>query len=212
MSEPLTAREHALRIAALEALAAAVTAEYEKARAEAEPVFAAKYAEDGNDRQMVLLPSGEKVSQITIKAPAPSVRFQEDRVEAWAAGVIGDGAFEEYIMPAAIGTRQVIDAVKDAHPELVKTRLRPGTAKKLAEQAVKGGGWLKDEETGEKAQVADVSPGTCTGSFSFTGNDREARRARIMAELLAGRLAGVVGFGPLALPAEETAPTGGTAA
>ena len=200
MTGPLSAREHALRIAALEALADAVATEYAKARAEAEPVFAAKYAEEGNDRQLVLLPDGEKVSQLTIKSPSPSVTFRDGRVEAWAAGVIGDEAFEEYILPAAIGTRQVIDAVKAAHPELVRRRLRPGTAKKLAGQAVKGGGWLKDEETGEKAQVADISPGTCTGAFAFTGNDKAERHARIMSELLAGRLRGVIGFGPLALP------------
>ena len=57
MSE-MTARQHALRIAALEALADAVATEYAKARAEAEPVFASKYADEGNDRQAVLLPSG----------------------------------------------------------------------------------------------------------------------------------------------------------
>ena len=32
-----------------------------------------------------------------------SLRVMEDRVEAGAAGVIGDVAFEEYILPAAIG-------------------------------------------------------------------------------------------------------------
>lgn len=202
MSEPMTARDHALKVAALEAAAHAFTEAYEKARAEAEPVFAAKYTEDGNDRQMILLPSGEKVSQVTIKAPVPSVRVMEDRVEAWAAGVVGDGAFEEYILPAAIGSRQVIEAVKAAHPELVKRRLRPATAKKLAGEAVKGGGWLLDEATGEKAQVADISPGTVTGAFAFTGNDSAARRARLMEEIVSGRLRDVIGpvFGPLPLP------------
>ena len=207
MSESMTARDHALRVAALEAAAHAFTDAYEKARAEAEPVFAAKYTEDGNDRQMILLPSGEKVSQVTIKTPAPSFRFREDRVEAWAAGVIGDGAFEEYILPAAISSRQVIEAVKAAHPELVKRRLRPGTAKKLAGEAVKSGGWLLDEATGETAQVADVSPGTVTGAFAFTGNDSAARRARLMEEILSGRLRDVIGpvLGPLPLPAEGAA-------
>ncbi len=203
MNEPLTARDHALRVAALEAAAKAFTDAYEKARAEAEPVFAAKYTEDGNDRQMVLLPSGEKISQVTIKTPAPSVRVMEDRLEAWAAGVVGDGAFEEYILPAAIGTAQVIEAVKAAHPELVRRRLRPATARKLAADAVKGGGWLLDQETGETAQVAEVSPGTVTGAFAFTGNDSAARRARLMGEILSGRLRDIIGpvLGPLPLPA-----------
>lgn len=206
MSGPLTAREHALRIAALEAAAHAFTDAYEKARAEAEPVFAAKYTEDGNDRQMVLLPSGEKVSQVTIKTPAPSVRVMEDRLEAWAAGVVGDGAFEEYILPAAIGTAQVIEAVKAAHPELVRRRLRPATARKLAADAAKRDGWLVDEDTGETAQVAEVSPGTVTGAFAFTGNDSAARRARLMEEILSGRLRDIIGpvLGPLPLPEGES--------
>jgi hypothetical protein len=207
MSEPMTARDHALKVAALEAAAHAFTDAYEKARAEAEPVFAAKYTDDGNDRQMVLLPSGEKVSQVTIKTPAPSARLLEDRLEAWAAGVIGDGAFEEYILPAAIGTAQVIDAVKAAHPELVKRRLRPGTARKLAADAVKGGGWLQDDETGEKAQVAEISTGTVTGAFAFTGNDSAPRRARLMEEILSGRLRDVIGpvLGPLPVLAGDEA-------
>jgi hypothetical protein len=207
MTEPMTARDHALKVAALEAAAHAFTDAYEKARAEAEPVFAAKYTDDGNDRQMVLLPSGEKVSQVTIKTPAPSARLLEDRLEAWAAGVIGDGAFEEYILPAAIGTAQVIDAVKAAHPELVRRRLRPGTARKLAADAVKGGGWLQDDETGEKAQVAEISTGTVTGAFAFTGNDSAPRRARLMEEILSGRLRDVIGpvLGPLPVLAGDEA-------
>lgn len=201
MSAPLTARDHALRVAALEAAAAAFGDEYEKARAAAEPVFAAKYTEEGNDRQFVMLPDGERVSQVTIKEPSPVVRFRDGAVEKWAREVIGGGAFEEYVMPAAIGSRQVLEAVKAAHPELVKTRLRPATEKKLMKQAADAGGWLKDDETGVKEQVADISPGTVTGAFAFSGNDREARHARLMTELLNGRLRGVVGFGPLALPA-----------
>jgi hypothetical protein len=207
MTEAMTARDHALKVAALEAAAHAFADAYEKARAEAEPVFAAKYTDDGNDRQMVLLPSGEKVSQVTIKTPAPSARLLEGRLEAWAAGVVGDGAFEEYILPAAIGTAQVIDAVKAAHPELVRRRLRPGTARKLAADAVKGGGWLQDDETGEKAQVAEISTGTVTGAFAFTGNDSAPRRARLMEEILSGRLRDVIGpvLGPLPVLAGDEA-------
>ena len=83
MSAPSTPREHALRVAALEALKEAVIAEYEAARAAAEPVFAALYAEEGNDRQAVLLPSGEKIGQLTIKAPVPDVDMPGDGLLEW---------------------------------------------------------------------------------------------------------------------------------
>lgn len=206
MSAPLTARDHALRVAALEAAAKAFTDAYEKARKEAEPVFAAKYTEEGNDRQMVLLPSGEKISYLTIKAAPVIVDAVEGQPEQWAADHIGDEAFEEYILPAAVTSKKVVAAVKAVHPELVKRRLRPATAKRLVEQAAKAGGWLQDEETDDKQHVATIRTGEVTGAFAFTGQDGEQRRARLMAELLAGRLRDVIGevFGPQALPGGDT--------
>ena len=200
MTAPMTARDHALRIAALEALSVAVAAEYEKARAEAEPVFAAKYAEEGNDRQAVLLPDGEKVGQITIKAPAPDVEMPADGLLDWCRDHF-PAAVEEYIDPAVIGSTDVIAAVRDKLPDLIRQRVRPGTAKALTEEIVKGKGLLADRHSGEAEKVATVTPGSPTGAFAFTGANSAERRARIMAELLAGRLSGVIGFGPLALPA-----------
>jgi hypothetical protein len=205
MSAPLTARQHALRIAALEALSEAVKAEYEKARAEAEPVFAAKYAEEGNDRQAVLLPSGEKVGQFTIKAPAPVVDMPADALLDWCRDHFPH-AVEEYIDPAHLGSADVIAAVRDKLPDLIRQRVRPATAKALTEEIVKGKGLLADRHSGEAEKVATVTPGQPTGAFAFTDGKSGERRARIMAELLAGRLQGVIGFGPLALPAPEPEP------
>jgi hypothetical protein len=198
MSEPVTARDHALRVTGLEAVAGFFADEYDKARAEAEPVFRAKYTQDGNDRQMVMLPDGEKVSQITIKAAAPVVTMQPGQPGKWAAEH-NPGAFEEYIAPHAVDSREVVELVKLFYPELVKTRIRPATAKAMRDEIVKYDGWLMDED-GEKEKVADVTMGTVTGAFAFTGNDKAKRRDRIMAELLAGRLLDVIGFAPLALP------------
>lgn len=206
MSEPVTARDHALRVAVLEALKDAVTKEYERARTEAEPVFAAKYTEEGNPLQFVLLPGGERISQITITTPGPVVKFRDGAVEDWAREHVGDGAFEEYLLPAAVDTRQVLEAVKAMHPKLVKTRLRPGTRTRLEKQAAGNDGWLEDKDAGVKEQVADVSPGTVTGTFAFTGKDADPRRARIMAELLGGDpvLREIVGLDAmLALPSPE---------
>ena len=197
----MTAREHALRIATLEALADAVAAEYAKARAEAEPVFAAKYADEGNDRQAVLLPSGEKVGQLTIKAPAPSVEMTggKDALLDWCCEHF-PAAVEEYIDPAKVGSTDVIAAVRDKLPDVIRYRVRPATAKALTEEIVKGKGLLADRHSGEVEPVATVTPGKPTGAFAFTGANSGERRERLMAALLAGELRGVVGFGPLALP------------
>lgn len=200
MTAPMTAREHALRIAALEALADAVAAEYEKARREAEPVFAAKYADEGNDRQAVLLPSGERVGQITIKAPVPVVDMPRDGLLDWCLEHF-PAAVEEYIDPAKVNSTDVIAAVRDKIPDVIKVRVRPATAKALTEEIVKGRGLLADRRSGEAEQVATVAAGKPTGAFAFTGANSTERRARLMAALLAGELRGVIGFGPLAIEA-----------
>ena len=198
----MSARDYALRIAALEALADAVAAEYAKARAEAEPVFASKYADDGNDRQAVLLPSGEKVGQLTIKAPAAVVDMPENALLEWCHEHF-PYAVEEYIDPGKVGSADVIAAVRDKLPDVIRYRVRTATAKALTEEIVKGGGLLADRHSGEAGQVATVTRGKPTGAFTFTGANSTERRQRLMAALLAGELKDVVGFGPLAQPAGD---------
>jgi hypothetical protein len=205
MSAPQSPREHALRVAALEALLEAVKAEYKTARDEAEAAFAVAYTQDANDRVMVMLPGGEKVGQVTIKAAPPVVSMLNGGLDGWAAGHIGEEAFEEFIPESVLGSREVLAIIKAALPEVVGRRLRPATAKKLTDQLVKSGGVLDDAATGERDRVADVSPGEVSGAFAFTDAQSALRRARIMAALLGGDpgLRELVGFGPLALPAPE---------
>jgi hypothetical protein len=201
----VTPRQHALRVAAQEALLDAVSAEYEKIRAEAEAAFAAMLTEDGSDRVAVLLPDGEKLDRITVKAPPPSVEMDGGTSSAlleWCQDHF-PAAIEDFIDPAATGSTDVVEAVRAKVPEVIRQRVRPGTVKVLLKEIEDSGGFLADRRTNEPEQVATVTPGTVTGAFSFTGNNAKARRARIMAELLAGRLQGVIGFGPLALPAPE---------
>ena len=199
-------REHALRVAALEALKEAVIAEYEGARTAAESAFAALYAEEGNDRQAVLLPSGEKIGQLTIKAPVPDVDMPGDGLLEWCREHF-PAAVEEYILPSAVGSSDVIEAVRAKVPGVIREHVRPATAKVLAKEIADSGGFLADRRTGEASQVAEVAPGTCTGAFAFTDGKGPERRARLLAELLAGRLPGVIGFGPLALPPAGGEPT-----
>jgi hypothetical protein len=200
----VTPREHALRVATLEALKEAVIAEYEGARAAAESAFAAMYEEEGNDRQAVLLPSGEKIGQLTIKAPAPVVDMPPDGLLTWCREHF-PFAVEDYIDPAHMGSADVIAAVRDKLPDLIRQRVRPGTAKVLTEEIVKGKGLLADRSSGEAERVATVTPGEVSGAFAFTDRNGPERRARLLAELLAGRLPGVIGFAPVALPPGEGA-------
>jgi hypothetical protein len=199
MSAPVTAREHALRVSTLEALKEAVCAEYEAARTAAESAFATLYTEEGNDRQAVLLPSGEKIGQLTIRAPSPVVDMPPDGLLSWCREHF-PAAVEEYVDPAHMGSADVIAAVRDKLPDLIRQRVRPGTAKALTEEIVKGGGLLADRMSGEAERVATVTPGEVSGAFAFTDRNGPGRRARLLAELLAGRLPGVIGFGPVALP------------
>jgi hypothetical protein len=197
----MTPRQHALRVAAQEALLDAVSAEYEKIRAEAEEAFAAMLTEDGSDRVAVLLPDGTKLDRITVKVPAKSVSMDGGT----ASGLLEwcqehfPAAIEEYIDPAAAGSSDVVAAVRDKLPEVIRQRVRPGTVKALLKEIEDSGGFLADRRTSEPEKVADVEPGTVTGAFSFTGNNAKERRARIMAALLAGELPGVISFGPLAI-------------
>ena len=201
----MTPREHALRVAAQEALLDAVATEYEQIRAEAEAAFAAMLTEDGTDRIAVLLPGGEKVDRITVKVPAAEVSMPGGTASAlldWCRDHF-PAAIEEYIDPAAAGSADVVAAVRDKLPEVIRQRVRPGTAKALLKEIEDSGGFLTDRVTNKPERVATVTPGTVTGAFAFTGNNARERRTRIMAALLAGEMPGVISFGPLALPAAE---------
>jgi hypothetical protein len=204
MSAPLTPRQHALRVAAQEALLDAVSTEYARIRAEAEEAFAAMLTEEGTDRIAVMLPDGEKLDRITVKVPGPQVSMDGGGAPSvlldWAREHF-PAAVEDYIDPAATGSADVIEAVRAKVPDVIRQRVRPGTVKALMAEIEQSGGFLADRRTDEPVKVATVEPGTVTGAFSFTGSNARERRARIMSELLAGRLQGVIGFGPLALPA-----------
>ena len=127
-------------------------------------------------------------------------------------------AVEEYIDPAHLGSTDVIAAVRDKLPDLIRQRVRPATAKALTEEAAKNRGLLADRIDRDVVErVATVTPGQVSGAFAFTDQKGPERRARLLAELLAGRLPGVIGFGPVALaaapepaaePPSRTSPSG----
>jgi len=202
----MTPREHALRVAAQEALLDAVSAEYVKIRTEAEAAFAVMLTEDGQDRIAVMLPDGEKLDRITVKVPPRTVTLDGDSPSAlldWCR-IHFPAAVEEYIDPAAVDSTDVIEAVKAKVPGVIRERVRAATARVLMSEITKSEGFLADRRTQKPGKVATVTEGTVTGAFAFTGDNAKERRERIMAKLLAGELPGVVSFGPLlALPAPE---------
>ncbi len=198
MSE-MTPRQHALRVAALDALVELAKKELATARAAAQEAFRGVRA-DGQSQQRVLLPSGEDIGLISIKDGTTSCDITEGKLKAWCREHL-PAAVEEFIDPSALGSADVIAAVKAKVPGVIRERVRPGTAEELLKEIVKSGGWLVDRETSEKVKVAEVTRNLPTGAFAFAGGGSDHRRQRITEEWQAGRLA-EIGFGPAAaLPA-----------
>lgn len=194
----MTPRDHALRVAALEALTELAKKEYAKARAEAEESFKAVRA-DGQSQQRVLLPDGEDIGLISIRDGAKTADVTEGALMAWCREHVPD-AIEEHIAPEAMTSADVIAVVWDKFPDLIRERVRPGTAAELLKEITESGGFLTDQASGERIEVAEVTKHDPTGAFAFAGGGAQQRRERIVAEWQAGRLH-EIGFGPAALPA-----------
>jgi hypothetical protein len=180
-----TPREHALRVAALDALSAAVKAEYEHARKDAEDAFRAARA-DGARQQEVLLPDGTAAGLIAIKEGGTTVTPIDSVLLAWVREY-NAGGIEEYIEPSALVREDVAEVVKAVFPELVTQRIRPSVKAAYMKQAEAADGWLEDKGTGEKAQVAKVVKNDPTGEFAFAGGKTDQRRAAVMAALQSDR-------------------------
>jgi hypothetical protein len=193
MSEA-TARDHALRVAVLDVLGKEIATAYKGARGEAEEVFGPARA-DGQSQQKVMLPDGTEIGLISIKAGAKQVDIAEADLEAWVEEHL-PGGFEEYVNERAANSLEVLDVLKAVFPDLVKRRIRPATREALLKKITENGGYLIDEDTGDKTKVADVTEGKPSGAFSY----RPAKDARdqVIAAWQRGDLKAAV---PFALPA-----------
>ena len=192
MSEPqaevtapaLTARGHALRVATLDALTDIAAGALAQARAEAQPVLAEKRRNGDGNQQTAMLPDGTEVGVLSIKSGATTVSPDEDALLAWVAEHC-PGELEDFIDPAAWSNVDVVDLVKAAFPQLVKTRVRESARKKLLTEARAKGGKVTNAD-GEFSVIASVVPHLPTGEFAYKPKDGAAQR--IVAEWLAGRL------------------------
>jgi hypothetical protein len=194
----MTPRQHALRVAALEALGKAVEAEYAKARKAAEPVFRVVRTVDGHPQQAVTLPDGSEIGMISIKDGSESVTVAESTLMAWFREHNPE-AIEEYVITSAWSDAEIIAMVKACFPGTVRERIRPANREALLKELIDSGGKLIDEETGDTL-LAEIEHHRPTGSFAFNGRGAKERREQIMAAWQAGELAGIE-LGALALPA-----------
>lgn len=183
----MTPREHALRVAALEALSAAVKAEYEQARTDAETAFKAARA-DGARQQEVLLPDGTAAGLIAIKEGAAVTTVHEAALLAYVSEQNAEGV-EEYIDSSAWSRLDVIEVVKAVFPEAVSKRIRPAVRAAYVKQAeaTDGGLVLIDGETGEKTELITIAKGKPTGEFAFAGGKSDQRREAVMGALQSDR-------------------------
>ena len=193
----MTPREHALRVAFLEAIAEYAKVELAKARKGAEPVFAV-VRKDGGKQLAVMLPGGEEIGLISIKAGVPTVTADEDELLAWVREHSPDD-IEEYIDPQALSDAEVIDMIKACFPDSVKERLRPAARESLLKEMTESGGFVADKQTGDLELLGTIENHDPTGAFVLSGAGAKARRDRIMTEWQRGNLRELA-LGPLALP------------
>jgi hypothetical protein len=184
VAPPLSARQHALRVAVLDALTDVAGGALAKARAEAGPELA-EARRDGQERQRALLPDGTEVGLLSIKAGITTVSPCEDDLLAWVAERC-PGELEDYVVPAAWSSADLIDLVRAAFPHLVRTRVRESARKKLLAEARANGGRVADKDTGASAVIASVVSHLPTGEFAYKPEPGAAHR--IVADWVAGRL------------------------
>lgn len=200
--EILSARDHALRVAVLDVIGEEVAGAYKGARKDAEEVFAS-LRKDGNPQQKVMLPDGDEIGLISIRAGGKSVDVTEDALKAWLREHNPEG-LEDYLDADAVTNAELLDIVRAVLPDLVKTRIRAEVRTALLKEIKDTGGYLVSKETGEKEQVAEVTDRDPSGAFSYRpGKDA---RDKIIAAWRRGDLRGVA-LDALALPTGDGDPS-----
>jgi hypothetical protein len=190
----LTPREHALRVAVLRTLSDEVADGLKAARADAEASFA-EVRQDGQTQQKVLLPDGEEIGLVSIRAGSKQTDPKPAEITAWVREHLPDD-FEDYIIASFVNHPDIIKWVKARFPDAVGTRIRPATKDALLKEAGDNDGFVTDKESGEKAKIADVTTGKPTGAFSYRA--APGAKDKIVTEWRAGRLSGI-DLGPMEL-------------
>jgi hypothetical protein len=193
--------DHTLKVATLGALVGFVAAEYETARQEAK----AAYRANGVKGQVAItLPNGEEVGDVIIKKGTVSVKLDEPALLEWAE-TNTPTEVEEYLDPSTLLDQEAIEWAREHRDDLLKRRVRGLWLKEKVKEATANDGCVI-AHTGEATKVAEVTTHPAMGDFALSPDSRGVRADRILTELWAGRLPGIVALpGALAI----AAPAGG---
>lgn len=189
-----------LRIAALDALAKRVNKVLADTRGEAEPLFAAA-RKTGTMQVEVVLPSGDAVGKISIKAGQETLRVNDDALLAWVLANKPEET-EVSVSAAALSRPDVVAYVRKLHPSLVGHKVRPAyRAKLLAELTADGE--LISETTGEVVKVAETIKADPTGAFALTFETAKKGKANGRDQIAAAWQSGELSITDLLRPALE---------
>ena len=196
MSEMMTAREHARRVAVLDVIGDETAKMLQTARDDAAPAFAEWRADGERGRLKAALSDGTEIGLVSVKAGGKSVKLTGDALEDWVRAHLPDG-MEEYADDAVLTDAEVLDVLKAVFPHLVKSRIRAATRNALMKEIADSGGWLVDKATGDKEKVAEVEDRDPTGAFAFRPSPDA--REQVIAAWRRGDLRDL-GLGAIALP------------
>lgn len=177
--------QHSLRVAALQAIVAFVTTEYETARKEAEVA----YRENRIKAATIELPDGTPLGDITVKKPQQTTVMDEEKLLAWVEEHT-PAEVEEYLDSSVLLDEEAIAWAREHRDDLLRRRIRKVWRDELQKMAALHNGEVIDSN-GEATKVAEVTRHAATGAFMLPPDRDGARAKQLMAALLAGELAGV---------------------
>ncbi|MCT9932404.1 hypothetical protein N5079_19575 [Planotetraspora sp. A-T 1434] len=184
----MSAKVHALKVAASRVLADIAAEAHENLRKEAEPVFADLRISEGAKSLNVALPDGTELGDVAILAGPAQRKFNMSAIAAIVANDNPD-AFEEQLKPEALTDPALLTFVRDHMPHLLHMRINDDHLKKLFKR-VDVNGYLKDA-AGTRIKVAEITRGEPTGKFAYTS--APGAREAVWAAWASGELQPVIG-------------------
>lgn len=176
--------EHTLRVAVLSVRRSQVMAERDAAAAEAQADYK-RARQAGISQLKPQLPGGVDAGTLSIKKGLTVVTFDE----AALLQVVEESTpehVEEYVDPAALRDKRVLDLLRDHLPGLTGRRVTADRRSELAEEVKSTGGKLLSLASGAMVQVATVETMEPTGEFAYVPG--KPASAAILAALKEGTI------------------------
>lgn len=177
-------QEHTLRVAVLSVRRSLAMTERDTAAAEAQQEYK-RARQAGISQLKPRLPGGGDAGTLSIKQGLTVVTFDE----APLLQVVEESTpehVEEYVDPAALRDKRVLDLLREHLPEFTGRRVTAERRAELAEEVKATGGKLLSLATGAMVQVARVDQQEPTGEFAYTPG--KPGTAAILAALKAGTI------------------------